>query len=61
MFRDKISPYLVLALFSHWLAESQPDRPPQTSQPGFVYFDNPSVDANLSSQLSNFLASGFGN
>ena len=40
VFRDKFSPYLVLALFSHWLAEPQPDWPPQTSQPGFVYFED---------------------
>jgi rhamnosyltransferase subunit B len=58
VFRDKFSPYLVLALFSHWLAEPQPDWPPHTFQPGFVYFANPSEGANLSSQLSNFLASG---
>ena len=38
VFRDKFSPYLVLALFSHRLAEPQPDWPPHTSQPGFVYF-----------------------
>jgi UDP:flavonoid glycosyltransferase YjiC (YdhE family) len=58
VFRDKFSPYLVLALFSHWLAEPQPDWPQQTLQPGFVYFDNPAVDANLSLQRSSFLASG---
>jgi rhamnosyltransferase subunit B len=58
VFRDKFSPYLVLALFSHWLAEPQPDWPPQTSQPGFVFFKPPGVDANLPSPLSDFLASG---
>ncbi len=58
VFRDKFSPYLVLALFSHWLAEPQPDWPPRTSQPGFVYFANPPEDASLSSKLSDFLASG---
>jgi rhamnosyltransferase subunit B len=58
VFRDKFSPYLVLALFSHWLAEPQPDWPPHTSQPGFVYFANSSEDASLSSKLSDFLASG---
>ena len=58
VFRDKFSPDLVLALFSHWLAEPQPDWPPQTYQPGFAYFTNPSEGASLSPQLSNFLASG---
>jgi len=58
VFRDKFSPYLVLALFSHWLAEPQPDWPPQTSQPGFVFFEAPNVDAQLPSRLSDFLASG---
>jgi rhamnosyltransferase subunit B len=57
VFRDKFSPYLVLALFSHWLAEPQPDWPPHTSQPGFVYFANPPEDADLASKLSAFLAS----
>ncbi len=58
VFRDKFSPNLVLALFSHWLAEPQPDWPAQTVQPGFVYFDNRWLDASLASQLSHFLASG---
>jgi hypothetical protein len=39
VFRDKFSPYLVLALFSRCLAEPQPDWPSQTLQPGFVYSD----------------------
>ena len=58
VFRDKFSPYLVLALFSHWLAEPQRDWPLQTRQPGFVYFDDRSVDAEVSSRLSGFLATG---
>ena len=58
VFRDKFSPYLVLALFSHWLAEPQPDWPAHTSQPGFVYFANPREDAGVSSMLSSFFASG---
>jgi len=58
VFRDKFSPYLVLALFSRWLAEPQPDWPPQTSQPGFVYFEAPTVGTQLPSLLSDFLASG---
>lgn len=39
MFEDKFSPDLVLALFSTWLAEPQPDWPQQTVQPGFVFHD----------------------
>jgi UDP:flavonoid glycosyltransferase YjiC (YdhE family) len=58
VFRDKFSRDLVLALFSHWLAKPQPDWPPQTSQPGFVFIEAAAVDANLTSQLSDFLASG---
>jgi rhamnosyltransferase subunit B len=58
VFRDKFSPDLVLALFSPWLAQPQPDWPPQTSQPGFVYFDHRSADATVSSRLSRFLSSG---
>jgi UDP:flavonoid glycosyltransferase YjiC (YdhE family) len=58
VFRDKFSPDLVLALFSPWLAQPQPDWPPQTSQPGFVYFDHRSADATVSSRLSSFLSSG---
>ena len=41
VFRDKFSPFLVLALFSHWLAQPQPDWPSQTIQPGFVYYRRP--------------------
>ncbi len=55
VFRDKFSPDLVLALFSHHLAQAQPDWPPQTLQPGFVYFDQSSKP---SAQLSKFLAGG---
>ena len=36
VFRDKFSPDLVLALFSHYLAQPQPDWPHQTFQPGFA-------------------------
>jgi len=57
VFRDKFSPDLVLALFSRWLAQPQPDWPPQTRQPGFVYFDQTSADATVSAPLSRFLSS----
>ena len=38
---DKFSRDLVLALFSRQLANPQPDWPPQTVEPGFVFFDRP--------------------
>jgi UDP:flavonoid glycosyltransferase YjiC (YdhE family) len=38
LFRDKFSPYLVLAMFARRLAKPQRDWPPQTLQPGFVFF-----------------------
>ena len=57
VFRDKFSPHLVLALFSSWLARPQPDWPPQTQQPGFVYFNDPAQEA-LPPSLDAFLAAG---
>ena len=57
VFRDKFSPYLVLALFSKWLAMAQPDWPPQTVQPGFLQFETP-ADPDLSSRLATFLSEG---
>ncbi len=44
IFKDKFSPDLVLALFSTWLAKSQPDWPKQTVQPGFVFHDGAGND-----------------
>jgi rhamnosyltransferase subunit B len=58
VFRDKFSPDLVLALFSHWLAQPQPDWPRQTVQPGFVYFDRQKAEGTPSTQLIAFLAAG---
>lgn len=56
VFKDKFSPDLVLALFSPWLAEPQPDWPPQTLQPGFVYFDRGGTEDIA--ELESFLAVG---
>lgn len=39
LMKDKFSPELVLALFSSWLAQPQPDWPKQTAQPGFIFHD----------------------
>jgi rhamnosyltransferase subunit B len=58
LFRDKYSPHLVLALFSRWLAEPQPDWPRQTFQPGFVYFDRQKAEDTPSTELTAFLAAG---
>ena len=58
VFRDKFSPYLVLALFSHWFAAAQKDWPPQTVQPGFVFFEDRDVDAASLSRAAEFLSSG---
>lgn len=55
IFRDKFAPDLVLALFSHMLAEPQPDWPKQTVQPGFIFFDKHGQD---SPEIAEFLASG---
>lgn len=57
VFRDKFSPYLVLALFSERFASKQSDWPVQTLQTGFVPFvTQPDVDAL--SKLKTFLSSG---
>jgi rhamnosyltransferase subunit B len=58
VFKDKYSPNLVLALFSRWLAEPQPDWPPQTLQPGFVYFDGKDGGVGNAAELAAFLAAG---
>jgi UDP:flavonoid glycosyltransferase YjiC (YdhE family) len=55
IFRDKFSPDLVLALFSHVLAEPQLDWPKQTVQPGFIFFDRHGHD---SPEIADFLSSG---
>jgi UDP:flavonoid glycosyltransferase YjiC (YdhE family) len=56
LFRDKYSPDLVLALFSRWLAQPQPDWPRQTIQPGFVCFDRQKAES--APELTAFLATG---
>jgi UDP:flavonoid glycosyltransferase YjiC (YdhE family) len=56
VFRDKFSPHLVLALFSHTLAQPQPDWPPSVVQPGFVFHERETTP--LPPELIAFLASG---
>jgi rhamnosyltransferase subunit B len=58
VFRDKFSPDLVLALFSRWLAQPQPDWPRQTFQPGFANFDRQKVEDTSSAESTAFLAAG---
>jgi rhamnosyltransferase subunit B len=58
LFRDKFSPDLVLALFSRWLAQSQPDWPAQTLQPGFINFDWQKPGLDSAPELTAFLNSG---
>jgi len=55
VFRDKFSSELVLALFSPLLAKPQPDWPPQTLQPGFVFFDSQESSAGADRGLAEFL------
>ena len=57
VFVDKFSPELVLALFSQWFAPKQRDWPPQTLQPGFVYFETPPTVDGLA-RLRKFLSLG---
>jgi rhamnosyltransferase subunit B len=57
VFRDKFSPYLVLALFSQWFASKQSDWPIQTLQTGFVPFVT-QRDVRAFSKLTKFLSSG---
>ena len=56
--RDKFSPWGVLALFSRHFAGSQPDWPPRTTQPGFLFYDGEHAGDGLSSELGDFLAAG---
>ena len=54
----QFSPELVLAMFSRVLAESRPDWPPSTRITGQVFYDGPSVNGMLSSDLERFLQDG---
>jgi rhamnosyltransferase subunit B len=58
LFRDKFSPDLVLALFSRWLAQSQPDWPAQTVQAGFINFYQQKPGCDDAPELTAFLNSG---
>ena len=57
VFKDKFSPYLVLAMFSRWFAPKQRDWPEQTLQLGFLYRSN-SPDVEFVDRLDKFLSGG---
>jgi rhamnosyltransferase subunit B len=58
LLHDKFAPELVLALFSRCLAQLQPDWPPQTIQPGFVFYDRPRSEELSDRALATFIALG---
>jgi rhamnosyltransferase subunit B len=57
VFEGQHSPHLVLALFSHFVGEPQPDWPPNTCQTGFPSFDQDG-ETHLSPELDRFLETG---
>jgi rhamnosyltransferase subunit B len=54
-YEGQFAPELTLALFSHVLADPQPDWPPHTRVTGFVFYDEPN---RLPPELEQFLAAG---
>jgi len=58
LFDDKFSRDLTLALFSPEFAARQPDWPPNTVQPGFVFYDQDEARSSLVPELAAFLAAG---
>lgn len=55
LYEGQFSPGLTLALFSHMLADPQPDWPPQTQVTGFVFYDEPNC---LPPEVAQFLDAG---
>ena len=58
VFEGSHSPSLVLALFSRYLAEPQPDWPPQTVVTGFPFYDRDDERPEISADLARFLGEG---
>jgi rhamnosyltransferase subunit B len=58
LFEDKFSAPLILALFSPEIAPPQPDWPPNTVQPGYVYYDQDDAQSGLPAELDSFLKAG---
>jgi UDP:flavonoid glycosyltransferase YjiC (YdhE family) len=57
LMKDKFSPDLVLALFSTWLAQAQPDWPKQTFQPGFLFHDGAAPADELQPEIKRHIES----
>jgi UDP:flavonoid glycosyltransferase YjiC (YdhE family) len=55
LFEGMFSPRRTLALFSHLMAEPQPDWPPHVETTGFVFYNGPDA---LDTELEAFLAAG---
>jgi len=55
LFKDKFSPDMVLALFSTWLAQPQPDWPKQTVQTGFIFHDGAEPEDAIHPELKRHL------
>lgn len=58
LLKDKYSPYLVLALFSHAFAKPQPDWPTNAVSTGFAFYDGNYAKTELPSELQTFLEAG---
>src|SRR6204780_3656484 len=58
IFEAKLSPYLVLAMFSPLLGEPQPDWPASTKVTGFVFYDGDAGQRDLSPAVESFLEQG---
>jgi rhamnosyltransferase subunit B len=58
VFEGANSPAMVLALFSKYFAEPQPDWPPQTVVTGFPFYDRDIGRRDLSPELHRFFADG---
>jgi rhamnosyltransferase subunit B len=55
LFEVKFSAELILALFSAEIAPPQPDWPPQTVQPGYLFYDQDETRSGLPAELQAFL------
>ncbi len=58
LFQDKFSAEMILALFSREIASPQPDWPPNTVQPGYVFYDRDEAQSGLPPELEAFLQDG---
>jgi rhamnosyltransferase subunit B len=58
LFEVKFSADLILALFSPEIARPQPDWPPHTVQPGYLFYDQDEARSGLPPELKAFLDAG---